>query len=140
MHWDGKAEFTGVKVMGIETINFFNRQNLVTCQGNVVEWNSGTTGNVQGAIARLTNDGGTLKLKVNDKEVKLAIGDIDQQGKSWNMGGLDAKLEVYETSLDSGVKDIEFEYKLVEFPWVFVKVIQRDGNLVWSSPLWLHQA
>ncbi|MFH1089859.1 MAG: DUF3604 domain-containing protein [Candidatus Uhrbacteria bacterium] len=142
--WEGEVSLENNFFQGeIEKINFFNLNNYATIDSNILKWKGETTGGVQALMFDLKNDQGELIIKINNKNFKFSIKDIGQNPMVFNMGGLDAKVEVYRVSKDKNPKPISFEYKLSKLisgsnP-VFVKVIQQDGHMAWSSPIYFEK-
>jgi len=108
-----------------------------------LKWKGETTGGVQALIFDLKNNQGVLKMKLNNKDINFQISDINQIPKIFNMGGLDAKVEIYRVSKDKKPTGISFEHKINKLVKgsnpVFVKVIQKDGHMAWSSPIYFEK-
>ncbi len=126
----------------IRKINFFNPAHSVLAEAKKVVCKGNTTGGVQGIIFELNKKTGTILLNANDRRIKVRIKDIGQRGKGFKMGGLDAKVEVYELSKSKKVK-FDFEHNLRNLKNtvnpIFVKVIQEDGHMAWSSPVYINK-
>lgn len=142
--WEGEVLLEDNFFQGeIEKINFFSLNNYATIDSNILKWKGETTSGVQALMFVLKNDQGELIIKINNKNFRLPIKDISQNPKVFNMGGLDAKLEVYRVSKDKKSKSISFEYKLNKLNEgsnpIFVKVIQQDGHMAWSSPIYFEK-
>jgi hypothetical protein len=144
MIWEGEVRLEDNFFEGeIGRVNFFNSNNYATVDSNVLKWKGETTGGVQALIFDLKNNQGMLKMKLNNKDINFQISDIKQTPKVFNMGGLDAKVEIYRVSKDKKPAGISFEYELNKLisgsnP-VFVKVIQQDGHMAWSSPIYFEK-
>jgi len=141
MAWEGKARLKNNSLQGeVEKVNFFSSGNYVKAHADALEWRGETTGGIQALIFDLKNDQGELEMEINNKVINLQVKDISQIPKIFDMGGLDAKLEIYRVSKDESSKTISFEYELNKLingnNSVYVKVIQKDGHMAWSSPIY----
>jgi hypothetical protein len=141
MIWEGKVQLKDNAFQGkIDKVNFFNPNNYIETDSKILKWRGETTGGIQALIFDLENNQGELEMKINNKEFILPIKNINQIPKIFNMGGLDAKVEVYRVSENEETKIINFKYKPKKLndgnnP-VFVKVIQKNGHMAWSSPIY----
>ncbi|MBN1263360.1 MAG: DUF3604 domain-containing protein [Candidatus Pacebacteria bacterium] len=139
--WKGSAKIINNQIKSLGKINFYNQRNFARRLQNQINWQGLTTGGLQGLILNLTQNQGELKLEVNQKKLNLKIKNINQAPQIFKMGGLDAFLSIYQASHHSQPQEINFEIpiknlKKGENP-IFVKAIQKDGHLAWSSPIYL---
>ncbi|MFZ2975020.1 MAG: DUF3604 domain-containing protein [Candidatus Moraniibacteriota bacterium] len=144
MIWGGEIKLRENTFQGkIEKINFFSSRSYVEKNSENLKWRGETTGGMQALIFDLKNDQGELEMKINNREIIIPIKNIKQSPKKINMGGLDAKIEIYKVSKDEKPKTIYFEYKLNKLNTgnnpIFIKVIQRDGHMAWSSPIYFEK-
>lgn len=139
--WEGNLIINGNKIKDIEKINFFMLNNFVRQTKNLLQWQGGTTGGVQGIILELEKNTGKIEMEINRKKIIAEIKNFTQIPKYYYMNGLDAKLEVYKISKNNNPKWINFILKLKKLKKgdnpMFVKVIQRNGHMAWSSPTYL---
>ncbi|PIX62060.1 hypothetical protein COV03_04205 [Candidatus Uhrbacteria bacterium CG10_big_fil_rev_8_21_14_0_10_41_26] len=141
LKWEGMINMLNNSIEEIEKINFYSEFDEVKATDSKIFISGTTTGGCQGIIARLRNDVGSLKVAFNDREFVLDVEDITQELKTYDFGALDMKLEIYETLKSSDSCQGEYEVLLdeisgVETPY-FVKIIQRDGHMAWSSPIYV---
>jgi len=138
--WEGSLISLN-KIVRIEKINFWPKHRLIFNKDkNLLSWKGSTTGGTQGLILIFSKIEGEIKIKINGKNLGLNIKEIGLRPKTFQMGGLDAKLEIYETSTTDSPQEISFNLTVPKFNKqkvnpVFVKIIQRDGHLAWSSPI-----
>lgn len=143
INWNGKFTLKDNSIKKLTKINFYNQKNFVNTTKTSAEWNGGTTGGVQGLIVTLEKDSGKLNLVLNDKEYSYDIASLDTQVNEFSMGGLDAKLQVYQTHSGDKPDSITLDYTLKKSDLskkrnpIYVKVTQKDGNMVWSSPIYI---
>ena len=139
--WTGALTLTGNQVVGLEKINFYNQSNYAKVKDGVIEWKGMTTGGLQGIVIDLESDEGQLAGRVNDQEIKVDLARIGSKPVVYDMGGLDARLEIYQVEGASGPASISFDYKLSDLSHeenpIFVKVIAKNGHMAWSSPIYI---
>lgn len=138
--WEGNLKLNNNSIETVQEINFFGQKNLVASEKNLVSWKGETSGGLQGLIINLKGKGGELQLNVNQKSVSLPLAKITPKPKTYPMGGLDARLEIYQTPSSDQPHNLKFEYEPKELMAavnpVFVKTTQKDGHLAWSSPIY----
>lgn len=143
--WNGELKIgKDNKFEKIEKINFYNDNHRVIFSKNkrLVSWNGSTTGGVQGLILGLKSSKGFLSLNLNERLFCFKIDEISQKPRTYTMGGLDLGLEIYKTLESDRGNGMKFEFEVDkinkgENPF-FVKVIQRNGHIAWSSPIYLN--
>lgn len=142
-NWNGKLCVKNGRIKKVVPFAFNQPEEGVTLISNqIVEWVSNTSGDIDGFELELDYDD-TTELLFNTEPVKFSIKASDlKEGKIIkNAGGINQKVEVglgrYETRKQA---DILFKDKLIDFglnPYR-VKVIQRDGHMAWSSPMFIN--
>lgn len=141
MTWEGRIQLKDNSFKGgLEKVNFFSSNNYVEMSADFLIWKGETTGGTQALIFDLKDNKGKLKIEVNNKIIQLPVQKINQFPKIFDMGGLDAKLEIHRVSKNENLGSVNFEYKLADLidgnnP-IYIKVIQRDGHMAWSSPIY----
>lgn len=137
--WTGEIDIAGNTVISHTEINLFNTSSLLR-NGSKIIWNGVTTGGAQGVILNLANSAGNIRGNVNGRQLNIGVSELGQSPVRFDMGGLDARLEINttETTDIPGNFEMELPLKLTKGDHaVFVKVIQKDGHMAWSSPLFL---
>jgi hypothetical protein len=143
--WNGNVKVKDGAIVDVKPINFFNQKNYVKHDGQTITWEGETTGGLQGIILKLDNPVGKLLINLNARRFNLPIEAIMQKPREYSMGGLDARLEVYQTTSSEQPYRLEYEYKIPpnklskKVNPLFVKIIQKDGHLAWSSPIFLEK-
>lgn len=143
--WLGNLKLEDNNILKIEKINFFRSDDFVNYSSNSLNWRGNTTGGLQGIIMKVQSNSGKLKLKVNNsKDFELVVAKITQNPIKYKMGGLDAQLEIYQVDENNKGIPIQYNFEFQEFKnltkgenAIFAKIIQRDGHLAWSSPIFL---
>lgn len=142
-NWQGKLELIGNEMeKEIERINFHDPAHLERVNSRTIAWQGLTTGNVQGIILKIEDrHRGEMKMEVNEKRYSIPLSSISQRPTSYPFAGLEAKLEIYEIP-HRAPRDVEFSYSCHRLKKglnpVFVKIIQRDGHMAWSSPIYFN--
>ncbi len=140
-NWDGKVEVKKNKIIKLEKINFYNQSNIVKNDQKTINWNGDTTGDSQALILYLKSNTGTLDMTINNKYFILNIAEVTGVRKTYSMGGLDAKVEVFQTHHNNKPGNQKLTYKLDSLTKgvnpLFVKITQRDEHKVWSSPIYI---
>jgi hypothetical protein len=138
--WEGNLRLKNNSIKAIQKINFFSQKNLFVHKKGSASWQGETSGGIQGLIIDLEDKAGKLQLKVNQKSLSIPIAKINQKPQTYKMGGLDAKLEIYQTLSSDLPHNLRLEYEPKELTAdvnpIFVKITQKDGHLAWSSPIY----
>ena len=143
--WDGELKLTGNRISDFETINFWNpEKRCEQLSGRHLKWQSITTGGVAGLILDLQKPAaGTLDLSTTQKSLKADIAALGNKGKTRMAGGLGKSISAYRLPTADGPSDWSFEFtpspKQLEKgdnP-IYICVVQEDGHMAWSSPIYL---
>ena len=141
MSWSGEIKTNDNAILGkIHKINFFNSDNSVIKSSNGLKWEGETTGGVQALLFALKDDQGSLEMVVNNKAINILVKEITQIPTTLKMKGMSSRVEIYRVSRDNKPNTQNFTCEIKgmkkEDNPVFVKVIQRDGHIAWSSPIY----
>lgn len=143
--WDGAIRVSGATIKSASIHSFDSAADGIIAQsGQEVSFKSGTTGDTDGIDLMLDDaSGGTIQFDspVGTAEVNLA----ELQGASrrccFDFGGLDIQLciERYPTDLTEYAAELsaEIEPPAGQTTAYFVKVVQNDGHMAWSSPIYI---
>ncbi|MHC4917942.1 MAG: DUF3604 domain-containing protein [Planctomycetota bacterium] len=142
IEWRGTLRAVGARIGRMELVNFLNplkRPRKVS--PTEVDWQSVTTGGAQGVMLHLDTMRGRIDLCTDRKSVRIPVAKLGDRPKVWKAGGLDARVEAYLAPPAGAPRNLEFELPLGkpgrgEDP-IYVKVVQRDGHLAWTSPIYL---
>ena len=141
--WDGQASLTENAFLRIRPINFWNP--LHTCElknDHLITWTSVTTGGFCGFDAWLSHpSAGTLVIQTPPVTASIEISDIDLYGTIITAGGLSRQVKCYrlpqqmsEQKLDVEIT-VELESK-ANNP-LYARLIQEDGHVGWTSPIYV---
>jgi hypothetical protein len=145
VNWDGELKLTGNRIKSFETINFWNlEKRCEQVSPKKLSWESLTTGGVAGVIVELEKPAaGSIQIETTQKSLRAGISKLGANGRSASAGGLDKKISAYRLQPKDGHKDFSFDYSP---SWkslnegdnpIYVCVVQEDGNMAWSSPIYL---
>jgi hypothetical protein len=142
--WDGGLQVSGNSIKGIQSVNFWNadkQPQLINKQE--VKWKSITTGGVSGIILDLENtDKGRIDINTLQTRISCNITDINMAQTHFPAGGLEKKVTVNRLAKTHKTRNsIKITRNIQksgksEDP-VFVKVVQEDGHMTWSSPIYI---
>ena len=143
--WNGSLTLSGNRIQGVTPLNFHN-PDLPCRQADPrrLDWESITTGGVAGLILELTQEAaGRIRVETNQTRFDVPLQGLGVQGRSWSLGGVDKRISLYRLPSGDGPTHCEFTYKLParsclegDNP-IFVKVVQEDGHMAWSSPIYV---
>lgn len=141
--WDGSLKLTGNAIRSVQPINFWNPEKRCVQQGRrSVEWESITTGGVAGVIVELESNGGKFDVETTQKSLRGRIADLGVGGINRAAGGLGKRLSAYRLPPASGTCDVNISFRprwsslvLGDNP-IYVCVVQEDGHMAWSSPIY----
>ncbi len=143
-NWDGGLEIVGNRITGLEPINFHNpEKSCELVNENHASWKSTTTGGVSGVILDLAQaDVGTLRVQTTQQEFELSIAKLDISPRSYQPAGLDKQISAYRLPATGGSADLQFHYQPRpedlrdgDNP-LYVCIVQEDGHMAWSSPIY----
>ena len=142
--WDGKLNINGNSILEVNPINFFNiDKNIIFKNSHELEWKALTTGNFGGLEILLENHmGGILNINTPLINQKIDINEIQFDDlKIENNGNLPRFVRFFRIPEFNTFKNLKFErnVKLKENgdnP-IFIKLIQEDGTVAWTSPIYV---
>lgn len=143
--WKGSVKFYNNKILNIKKINFFNPRDLLLKNDGQINWQSLTSGFTQGLILQLKNNKGKLCLNLNDKNCDFEISQLSQIPFIIKINNLDARLEINKTNFVENRQlyfaniKVNIENLMINKGRnpIFIKVIQNDGYIAWSSPIYI---
>ena len=142
--WDGSAHFDKAIITSAVPLNFFNRDKKLDITSNSdLGWQSVTTGNLAGFVAKLKESKSgsiTLKTPLINESVKLA--DIGYEGKLFDASDiLPRRIQMFRLPDDNPHTSVRIERKLEpkmgrDNPF-YVRITLEDGTQAWSSPIYI---
>ena len=146
--WNGSLTLSGNRIGRVTSLNFHNPDLPCRHAGPTrLDWESITTGGVAGLILELTQEAaGRIRVETNQTRFGVRLQGLGVQGRSWSLGGLDKRISLYRLPSVAGPTHCEFIFKLParycfqgDNP-IVVKVVQEDGHMAWSSPIYVVKA
>ena len=141
--WDGRAEFSGNKIVRARGINFFNAdKTLDRTSDNALQWWALTTGNFGGFDAWLEEGlSGSIDIQTPVVSEKVEIKSIGFEDTVFDAGKLGRKLRLFRLPGDNPHVQMSVEQDIAlrgkgDNP-LYVRVTQEDGNQAWSSPIYI---
>lgn len=144
--WDGGLRVRENQILEATPVNFWNAHRPLEIVGpSQLRWRSVTTGGVSGVVVALQEPWtGMLELETTQRRVECEIGSIGLEPMVYECGGLRKKVEVYRLPESQGSCEFAFELDLASLRpgdnALYVRVMQEDGHLAWSSPIFLTRA
>lgn len=141
--WDGEIRIKNGKFIKVIPVAFDNpKQGIKQYNDSIVSWESSTSGDVDGLIIKF--DAEDPVFTFNSKPVKFDFGlsDINDSAYIINAGGINRRVEISKVPNECGPTRIKFNYKVSEIkqgainPY-YVRVTQADGEMAWSSPIYI---
>ncbi|MCP5371591.1 MAG: DUF3604 domain-containing protein [Hyphomicrobiales bacterium] len=142
--WDGSATLSGNRITDARPINFFNRDKTLDRVGDDgLAWRALTTGNFGGFDAWVEDAyAGTLKLETPLVKCGVPLEEIGYDDEVIDVSGvLPRFVKIFRLPENnphrhmSVTRDITLEEGR-DNP-IYVKLTQEDGNVAWSSPIYL---
>ncbi len=146
--WNGSLTLAGNRIGRVTALNFHNPDLPCRQAGPTrLDWESITTGGVAGLVLELTQEAaGRVRVETNQIRFGMRLQGLGVQGRSWSLGGVDKRISLYRLPSAAGPTHCEFTYKLParycfqgDNP-IVVKVVQEDGHMAWSSPIYVVKA
>ena len=141
--WDGSLRLEGNRIEEVEPINFLNPERPLNLDGpSHLSWKSVTTGGVAGAILRLAKpDAGTLHIDTEPCSMACKVSEIGLEPTVRELGGMAKQLELHRLPDKQESNEVRCSVTLTDLgpgdnP-LHVHAIQEDGNMAWSSPIYV---
>ena len=143
-NWNGGLQLTGNQIVHMQPINFHNPEQ--ECQQEDrrrVSWQSTTTGGVAGVILQLARpQAGSLIVETKQKRFQTEIAKLGLRGRVYRPPGLDKQISAYRLPAAGGSTDLQFQFRPRSADLhkgdnpLYVCVVQEDGQMAWSSPIY----
>ncbi len=141
--WDGTLQLIGNTISSARAVNLWNEHHpLKLIDDNHLEWESITTGGVAGIILTL-KEANTGQIEIETAQGNISI-DVNSTGispKTWNYGGLDKHLKIYRLPDNKSSTEVSFKLAINKLQKgdnpIYVRMMQEDGHMAWSSPVYL---
>jgi hypothetical protein len=143
--WDGGVSVPNNAITDFTPINFHNTEKTCRRMGkSELAWESITTGGVAGVVTTLAKPReGAMVVETPHRRFRVDLSRLGSRGRRWDLGGLGQRLSVYRLPRAGGTRDMTFTFRLRpeqlhagDNP-LYVHVVQEDGHMAWSSPVYL---
>jgi hypothetical protein len=145
--WDGSLCVRGNAIRQVWPINFWNPDQQPEhfedrAPRSVWAWRSVTTGGLSGLILTLAEPyAGSIKVATVQGQFECEISDIGLEPKTWDCGGLRKRIDLYRLADQPPSSGLSFDLALDPLHKgdnpIYVHVVQEDGHMAWSSPVYL---
>ena len=141
--WDGHARLDGNSFERLAPVNRYNIDKRFAQTGpGSVEWEALTTGGFGGFDAWLAEaDAGTLVIDTDLVQAEIAIADIGLDDTAFDAGGIGRRIRVFRLPDANPHRRVMLERRIPRVAGrdnaLYVCLVQEDGHLVWSSPIYL---
>ena len=145
VNWNGSLTVTGNQIRRVTSLNFHN-PDLPCRQASPTQlrWESKTTGGVAGLILEMAQaEAGRIRVETDQTRFRLPLKSLGLAARTWRVGGVDKRISLYRLPAAAGRTHCEFTFKLAarhclrgDNP-IYVKVVQEDGHMAWSSPIYV---
>ena len=145
MTWDGGVSVPKNAITDFTPINFHNTEKTCRRTGkSELAWESITTGGVAGVITTLAKPReGVMVVETPHRRFRVDLSRLGSRGRRWDLGGLGQRLSVYRLPPAGGNRSMTFTFRVRpeqlhagDNP-LYVHVVQEDGHMAWSSPVYL---
>lgn len=144
VNWDGELNLNGTTIRDFETINFWNlEKRCERISSKKLRWESSTTGGVAGIVIDLKKTTGTIDIQTTQKSLKAEVSKLGVKGKTASAGGLGKRISAYRLPPQEWHRDWNCDYTITDESLhdgdnpIYVCVVQEDGHMAWSSPIYL---
>lgn len=142
--WDGTIRFSDTEIEQIELFSFDSVQDgIITQSNNEITFKSRTTGDRDGLDIWLTDaTKGTIEFQSDAGTTKIDLSILTEENPQqvFDYGGVDMQLIVERYGYFEPTRELNLEQSVTppagQLTAYFVKAIQTDGHMAWSSPIY----
>jgi hypothetical protein len=147
--WDGSLKISNGRIINVDEYAFDRKdQGIKEMTDTSVTWISNTSGDYDGLLVDIDHDENT-ELAFNSEQLNFTIkySDISEQLKVFHAGGVNLKVEVNLANQKCknvheylSACNIQHQFQILDKNSTggnayWVRVLQEDGNMAWSSPI-----
>lgn len=144
VNWNGRLKLNAARIRSVETINFWNLENRCELlDARELEWESLTTGGVAGLILELDRLAGDLNVETTQRKFRTSISALNTTGRQYRAGGIEKRISAYRLPPADGPHELDATVRIGpkqlepgDNP-IYVCVVQEDGHMAWSSPIYI---
>ncbi len=140
--WKGEIALAGNAWSGARPINRFNLDRRFDASATGLVFDGVTTGGFMGVEAMLQDPrAGTLSIRTNLMEAEIPIAELGLEDRAWEAGGLGRRVRAFrlpDTNPHHTVRHgLRVALRQDEDNALFIRATLEDGNVLWSSPIYL---
>jgi hypothetical protein len=141
--WDGGLRLSGGRILAVEQFAFDAPwKGVQGWDSSCVTWRSTTAGDIDGIMVDVdAPDDATLVFETPTKSFEVRLCEIRRKGLYIDAGLLEQHVSISLAPACPNPADVDFEFTdehpLVGTQPYYVKVIQDDGEMAWSSPIFV---
>jgi hypothetical protein len=140
--WSGAVALTGNTWRDARPINRFNLDRRFEATAEGLRFEGVTTGGFMGVEAMLDDpQAGTLAIRTNLVEAEIALAEIGFEDRVWEAGGLGRRMRAFrlpDANPHCAARHrLRIPLRREEDNALFVRATLEDGNVVWTSPIYL---
>ena len=141
--WDGSAKLYDNSFQRLAPINRYNLdKRFEQVEAGRVEWSALTTGGFGGFDAWLADpQKGGLKIETALVQTEVPVAEIGLEDLKFEAGGIGRRIRVYRLPDENRQRRITLERRVPladdRDNALYVCLVQEDGHLVWSSPIYI---
>ena len=141
--WDGHAILKGNEFEDLRPINFYNLDKTLERDGaDRLSWRALTTGGFGGFDAWLADPrAGTLTIDTPLVKAEIAVADIGFEDTVFEAGGIERRIRLFRLPDNNSHRTLAFEREIALRDdldnALYVTLIQEDGHVAWSSPIYV---
>jgi len=139
--WSGGLSLSAGRLTSVEGVGFDHpTQGITRATDTVVRWEGSTAGNYQGLrLSVAAPDSATLRIATEPVTTSVSLGELDEL-RSYDAGPVGRQLSVERRGV-SETLDVETVFRDCDVsdgrhPY-YVRVRQEDGEMAWSSPVFV---
>jgi hypothetical protein len=141
--WSGGLTLQDNAIRSLEAINFWNPENVIAqSDSHTASWSSITTGGCAGCIMTVDDAlAGTIELRSAQLAVNLDLATFGPAKRSWDCGGLHKRIDIFRLPECPASRTMDIEVDIEHLKQgdnpLYVCVVQEDGHMAWSSPIYV---
>jgi hypothetical protein len=143
IRWDGGLRVLENVILDAVPVNFWNpNQHLERVGLDQILWKSSTTGGLSGVILTLeTPYAGSLEIETPESTIECDISSLGLDPRMWEFDGLRKKIEVYRLPDRPLSNEFSFSLPITDLRRgdnaIYIRMMQEDGHMAWTSPIYL---
>lgn len=140
--WKGEIALAGNAWSGARPINRFNLDRRFDASAAGLAFDGVTTGGFMGVEAMLQDPrAGSIAIRTNLVEAEIPVAELGLEDRAWEAGGLGRRVRAFrlpDTNPHRAVRhSLRVTLRQDEDNALFIRATLEDGNVLWSSPIYL---